>query len=236
MKKVNLIIAVLLFSLATTSCKKDYIVGGQIEDVTKYAKMTTFDVLKSNPDYDTLVQVIEAANMVDEVNKANTTFFAPSDYAILNYLASRTFFVQKNYDATAVFGLDSLKYYLQQNINNTRDSLKMYLIGDVLSYEKLTNTGAFFTTNLSDTKVVVSYEYVRDFELGYSSIVSSVPRIIYYSFLWYPYDLSDLNPAGDIPEDAGVRTRVIQSGLVTQNGIIDKLEPAHILFFYNTKK
>lgn len=236
MKKVNLIIAVSLLSFLMTSCSKDYIEGGKTEDATKYTGMSTFDALKTSADYDTLVQVIEAADLVDEVNTANTTFFAPSDYCILNYLAKRTLFVQAHYDASAVFGLDSLKYYLENNINNTRDSLKMYFINETLPYEKLTNTGALYTTGLNGGEVAVSYEFTRSSELGYSSIISSVPRIVYYTFLWYPYDLSDVNPASDIPEDIGVRTRVIQSGLVTRNGIINKLEPVHTLFFYNTKK
>lgn len=236
MKKINLIIAASLLSFLMTSCNKDYIVGGEKEDVTKYQNTLTFDVLKGNTDYDTLVQVIEAAGLVDEINTANTTFFAPSDYSIFSYLYYRTLFVQGHYDANSTFGLDSLIYYLQNNIDNTRDSLKMYLVNDVLSYDKLTNTGELYSTGLNNDTVAISYEYVRDGELGYNANVSSVPRIVYYYFLWYPYDLNDQNPASDIPESIGVRTRVIQSGLITKNGIINKLEPAHTLFFYNTKR
>lgn len=236
MKKINLAIAISIFSFLITSCGKDYIVGGEKEDIHQYEGTSTFDVLKLSADYDTLVQIIETANLVDDINKSNTTFFAPSDYTILRYLRARTLFVQAKYDASAIFGLDSLKYYIQNNINNTRDSLKLYLINEALPYSQLTTTGALYNTELSNAEAVVSYEYTRAVELGYSGIVSSVPRLVYYTFLWYPYDLSDLNPAADIPDNIGVRTMVVQSGLTTKNGIINKLEPVHTLFFYNTKK
>lgn len=236
MKNCNILISLLLLSFLIASCSKDYIVGGEKEDLEEFKNSSSFEVLKKNDQYDTLIQVIEAADLVDEINAANNTFFAPTDYCIKNYLLVRTLYVQLHYNASAVFGLDSLKYYLQNNINNTRDSLKMYLVNSRLTYPTLTATGAFYPTGLEDSQVIVSYENARDIALGYNPVVSSIPKIVYYSFLWYPYDLSELNPASDIPESIGVRTRVIQSGLETSNGIIHKLEPAHILFFHNTKK
>lgn len=223
--------------LIFASCKKqDYITGGVPEDINKYKNTSTYDVLAGNPLYDTLVKVINAAGMKDKINTQGTTFFAPSDYSIYNYLNRRTSDNQYiNYDAP-VFGLDSLLYYVTNNINGTRDSLSLYLIPQLLTYDKLTETGAYFNTGLAGEKVIISYETTKDPNLGYNPVVSSYPRLVYFTHLWYPYTLNDANPAGDVPLKIGVRTRVITSGLQTQTGIINALTNSHFLFFYGTKK
>ncbi len=223
--------------LVLASCKKqDYITGGVPEDVNKYKNTSTYDVLAKNPLYDTLVKVIDAAGMKDKINAQGTTFFAPSDYSIYHYLNQRTVDIQNiNYNAP-VFGLDSLLYYVTNNINGTRDSLSLYLIPQLLTYDKLTETGAYFPTGLTNEKVIVSYETTKDTYLGYNPVVSSYPRLVYFTHLWYPYTLNDANPAGQVPLNIGVRTLVTTSGLQTQNGIINSLANSHILFFYGTKQ
>ncbi len=236
MKSIQFFLSVLLYGCVLTSCNKDYIIGGEKENDNEFVGKTNFEVLKSLVGFDTLVQVIEAADMIEEINQNNTTFFVPSDYSINNYLSKRTAFVQANYSASAKFGLDSLLYYVHNNIENSRDSLKMYLIAEKLPYSQLSATGSAFDTELGGEKAIVSYEFTRDGGLGYSNLVSSVPRIVYFTYLWHPYDLSELKPASDVPEDVGVRTRVTMSGLNTKNGIINRLESSHVLFFYNTKR
>ena len=238
MKKLSLKNIVFFFAIAISfvACKKDYIKGGKPEDVNMYKNMTTYDFLKSNPLYDTLVQVIDAAGLQDKINEQGNTFFAPSDYSIFNYLNQRTEFVQNNYNQDSTFGLDSLLYYVSNNINSTKDSLMMYLIHQPLNYASLTDEGALYETELPGDTVIVSYEYTKDDALGYNPVVSSIPQVIYFTQLWYPYDLSKDNPAGDVPSDIGVHTLVKTSGIQTQNGIVDALENSHTLFFYNTKQ
>jgi len=218
-----------------TACKKDYIVGGSPENTNAYAKVTTYDVLKSLPLYDTLVQLIDTAGLKDKVNGQGTTFFAPSDYSIFNYLNQRTIQVQ-NVDPTLKFALDSLFYYLRNNVNGTRDSLLMYLVHQPRPYSALTNTGAFYPTELTGDTVIVSYEYTKDGNLGYNSLVSGVPQVVYFTQLWQPYALSDANPAGDITSDIGVHTLCSTSGVVTRTGMINALNNSHTLFFYGTKQ
>ena len=221
----------LILIAAMASCKKDYITGGQIEDVNMYKNNTNYEVLAQDPAYDTLVQLIDAAGLKDKINESGTTFFAPSDYSILEYLQLRTIFVQNNYDQYAKFDLDSLKYYLENNIDNIRDSLLMYQVHTPLPYESLTRTGVAYETGLAGDTVVVSYE-----PLGRSDVVSTVPRQVYFTQLWYHYDLSDANPAEDIPEEIGVREGVITSGINTKSGIMMYLNNFHTLFFYGTKQ
>ena len=222
--------------LIFSACKKDYITGGVPEDVNTYKNMTTYDVLKSSPLYDTLVQVIDAAGIKDKINEQGTTFFAPSDYSILGYLNLRTIYVQENINQDSKFGLDSLLYYVTNNTDGTRDSLLMYLVHQPLSYSVLTNTGALYPTELAGDTVAVSYEYTKAGTLGYNSVVSSQPQIVYFTQLWYHYDLSKDNPASDIPLDIGVHTLCNTSGIITSNGIMNSLSNSHTLLFYNTKK
>jgi len=230
-KLVTLCMGILLF----TACKKNYIVGGVKENVNEYSNITNYDFLKANPLYDTLVRLIDTAGFKDKINETGVTFFAPFNVSIATYLNLRSIAVQ-NINANSNFSLDSLFYYLRNNINGTRDSLGMYLIKQPLPYSALTNTGAFFNTELTGDTVVISYEYTTDVNLGYNALVSGGPQIMYYTHLWYPYALSQAKPAGLISSNIGIRTLIKTSGTITKNGMMNALESSHVLFFYGTKK
>ena len=230
------LLPLLLMTLLSGACKKDYITGGDVENANMYKNTTTYDYLASSPLYDTLIQVIDAAGFKDKINAANTTLFVPSDYSVYNYLSERTALVQATISQDSVFGLDSLLYYMKSNVNNTRDSLLMYMVSQPLPYSSLTDAGAYYATELPGDSMVVSYEYTRDGNLGYNGTVSTVPQVVYFTQMWYPYDLNDNNTAGDIPESVGVRTLVKNSGIQTQTGIVNALDNSHTLFFYGTKQ
>ncbi|HEY5464738.1 MAG TPA: hypothetical protein VIJ95_15855 [Hanamia sp.] len=250
MKKIFLINFAAFFTivLVFTACKKDdYITGGTIENVNTYKDSTTYDVLNSNPLYDTLVQLINAAGIKDKINAQGTTFFAPSNTAILSYLNLRTIYVQNFINQNSAFALDSLIYYLQNNINGTADSMLMYLIDTPLPYSALTNTGALYPTELAGDTAIVSYEFTKSTSIGYynsnpnapstsTPIVSSYPQVVYFTQLWYHYNLSVNNPAGQVPANIGVHDLVRTSGIITQNGILNELDYANPLFFYGTKQ
>lgn len=238
MKKIFLINvgALMAIVLVLSACKKDYITGGTPENVNYYKDSTTYDVLNGNPAYDTLVQIIDAAGLKDKINQQGSTFFAPSDVSIFNYLNARTTYVQNNYNQDSTFGLDSLKYYLKNNINGTKDSMLMYFIDKPLPYSVLTNTGTLYPTGLVGDTVIVSYEYTKNGSLGYNSIVSSQPQIVYFTQLWYHYNLSDNNTAGAVPDNIGVHNLVKTSGINTQNGVLNELDNSNKLFFYGTKQ
>jgi len=238
MKKISMIryAGVALVILAFAACKKDYIIGGTAEDSRKYSNTSTYDVLKGNPLYDTLVRLIDTAGLKDKINTQGNTLFAPSDYSIFNYLSARTLAVQATINANARFGLDSLFYYLRNNIKGTRDSLLVYLINKPLMYSDLTDMGTLYPTQLAGDTAIVSFEYTKDNALGYNTIVSGVPQVVYFTQLWSHYNLSTTTPAGLVPNTVGVHTRIITSGIVTKNGLINALENSHTLFFYGTKK
>jgi len=238
MKKIILTRFVMLCSVIVllAACKKDYITGGSVEDINKYKNTTTYDVLKSNALYDTLVQLIDTAGLKNKINEDGITLFAPSDYAVFNYLNERTKKVQATINANAKFALDSLFYYLRNNIKGTKDSLLLYLIKKPLLYNSLTDLGTLYPTELAGDTAIVSYEYTRNGTLGYNSVVSGVPQVVYFTHLWKHYDLSPSNPAGAVPNTIGVHTLVITSCIITKNGVMNALDNSHNLFFYGTRK
>jgi hypothetical protein len=185
-----------------------------------------------------LVMVIDSAGLKDQINATNTTFYAPSDRAILNYLTSRTIQVQK-VNQYAKFALDSLIYYLKTNKNNTRDSLLMYRISQKLDFNELKAIGSVgkkFTTGLAGDSVVVSFEATRDPNQGYNDILSSEPQLQYFTHMWKPYTLTTATPANRIPTSVGVRTICKTSFIPTKTGFVTALDnSSHVLFFYGTK-
>lgn len=242
MKRQNkmylLLVCFCSISIVFIACnKKDYIVGGESQDVNIFKNTSTYDMLKGNHSFDTLVQVIDAAGLKDAINQEGITFFAPHDISIFSYLNARTLQVQALYDKNKKFALDSLLYYLSNNINGTKDSLKLYIINTRLTYNVITATGIVCETQLPGDTAIVSYEETKDANFGYTPTVSSIPKLIYFTHLWYHYDVTPATPASKIPSNIGVRTLIKTSGILTKNGVVHTLNPAsHTLFFFGTKR
>ncbi|MGN6402870.1 MAG: fasciclin domain-containing protein [Flavisolibacter sp.] len=231
--KITYITVCFLFlsSAVFISCNKtDYIKGGTISNSKVDA--TTYDYLASNAlaQFDTLLLLVDKAGMKDVINEPGITFFAPNDNSIYNYLNARTIAAQK-IDPNAKYTLDSLFKY---DINRIKDSLKMYIVNQALTYDKLTSKGTKYPSALAGDTVVVSFEYTTDENQGYSPAVSSVPQITYFTQLWKHLD--DPFEAGDIPNTIGVHTLCKTSGIQTTTGVLNTLESSHTLFFYGTKK
>lgn len=236
--KINFSTKICIFLFITVSviaCKKDYIIGGKVEDVNKYANMTSYDVLSSLPQFDTLVQVIDAAGLKDKINQDNSTFFAISNGSIFSYLNYRTLYLQNTVNQYAKFTLDSLKYYLQNNINGTKDSLLMYQVATTLTTTNLTNNGTQYPSGLSGDSVLVSYETTLSTNLGYTTLVSTPPRVVYFAQLWKHFNLGKDSTAANLPSTSGVRSLVSTSFIKTKNGMINVLTSGNTLFFYGTR-
>jgi len=239
MIKNNIIlVAALTIFTAITGCKKDnYIVGGSVQDVNKYKNTTTYDYLKTNPLFDTLVQVIDAAGFKDKINATGTTFFVPTDYSLLNYMQLRTLIVQATINQYSKFALDSLLYYVKNNVRGTRDSLSLYIIGKSLPNDVLIAAGALYPTQLTGDTVAISYEYTRDGSQGYNPVISNVPQLVYFTQLWRHYPITPTNPIDSIVGNPGViHTLVQSSNLLTQNGVVHVLGNQHTLFFFGSAK
>ena len=86
MKTLKIFIPVLLVTVVFFSCKKDYTIGGDL--FKAQVNMTTYDYLKTNHTFDTLVMMINKMNLKDEVNSSGT-FFAVTNYAITNFVLAK---------------------------------------------------------------------------------------------------------------------------------------------------
>lgn len=235
-KALGCTVTVAFLLLIAPSCKRDYIVGGKPQDVNMYKDMTTYDVLKSLPQFDTLVQVIDAANFKEKINQSGATFFAITNGSIYDYLNSRTLYLQATVDQNKMFLLDSLVYYLKNNIRGTADSLGMYLIPNATLTPDNTNAiGKLYPTALNGNNVIVSFEPTKEEDLGYFYGTSTVPKILYFTQLWRPYDLGPDNTAADVPAETGVHIRISTCFINTKNGVLNILSPNSSLFFYGTK-
>lgn len=211
------------------SCNKDYITGGTLEDVNMYKSLSTTDVIAKLPGLDTLAQLINAAGIKDQINAQGTTFFALPNGAITSYLNAKTFILKNTVGANYSFTLDSLLYNVKNNVNGTRDSLLMYLIKTTTTPTNTTEVGTRFPTGLIGDSVVVSYESVKDGSLGYTSIVTTLPRVVYFTTLWGAYyPLSTDNTIADIPAEQGSRTLVQTSFINTQNGVVNVLRSGKV--------
>lgn len=210
-----------LILVLVISCKKqDYITGGQKSNPV--SNQTTYDYLKGNSMhlFDTLLLLVDAAGLKDSINQTGITFFAPTDYSIDLYFEERTLAAQK-IDPNGEYSLDTM---LKYDLGRLKDSLKMYIIHQSLTFSMLTQDGTEYPTGLPGDSAVVSYETTEDPNLGYSSLVSNVPQLLYFTQMWYPA------PA------AGVHTLCQTSGIQTTTGMLDVLTNSHVLFFYGTKQ
>jgi hypothetical protein len=228
---IKILATVFLGAVIFISCtKRNYIIGGSLSNPK--VNMTTYDYLQGNSlhMFDTVMQLVDKAGLKDLINQPGATFFAPTNHSVYAYLNARTIEMQK-IDPNAKYTLDTLYKY---DLDRVRDSLKMYIVNAALTYDKMTNNGTKYVSDLSGDTVVVSYENTTDGSLGYNSVVSSVPQVVYFTQLWYP--LWEPFQAGNIPNNIGVHTLCQTSGVQTTNGILNVLNSSHTLFFYGTKK
>ncbi len=110
------------------------------------------------------------------------------------------------------------------------DSINIYLVNGSLTYDKLTENGTLYPTLRQGSDCVVSYEETTDPALGYNPNVSTIPRIVYFTFL-LKAAYSTNRRISEIQSDEGVHTRVQTSGIESTTGIIHVLNNQHKLFF-----
>ncbi len=208
------------------SCKKnDYLSGGTLH--TAKVNMSTYDYLKGNSAglFDTLLLLVDKANLKDKINQPGVTFFAPTDYAINLYLNKRAA-EEQNIDPFRRWTIDSMIKY---ELPKFTDSLNIYFVPGALTYDKLTENGTLYPTQKAGTNCVVSFEETRDPALGYNPNISNIPRIVYFTFLFH--SIAPPIVANEISSNDGKHERVQTSGIESTTGMIQVLNNQHTLFF-----
>lgn len=228
MKKIIKYLAVVVLAMAVfAGCKKDtYIVGGKLESAV--TPLSTYDYLKSNRFnmFDTLLLLVDKAGIKDVINQKGITFYAPTDFSINNYLLARAAEIH-NHDAKKTYTIDTLiKYDLQ----SFKDSINAYIIPKTITYNSLSQTGAVFNTAFANKQAVISFETTIDPNLGYTTVVSTPPKLEFYTYI-IGGPLPSPLIASDIPDDVGIRVLCQTSGLTTATGQLNVLANTHILYF-----
>lgn len=216
-----------LLIIAFASCKKnDYLVGGSIHN--PQFNGTTYEYLKTNPLFDTLLLLIDKTGMQEEVNAAGTTFFAPTDYAIQNYV-KKVVQARKRLEANdenLVFEFGELDF------DQLKDSVRAYLFGEKIERTGLNETGKFFTAKDTEQRhISLRKDPTGEYQTGGLTIV---PEYIYFSKVIGTVDPVDNS---DVPE-AERDTRIVAqtTGITTTTGVLHVLSNSHIFTFATEPK
>ncbi|WP_423736725.1 fasciclin domain-containing protein [Chitinophaga caseinilytica] len=211
----------LLLAATFASCKKtDYFIGGSTHN-PKF-NGTTYEYLKTNPLFDTLVLLIDKTGLKDEVNAAGT-FFAPTDYAIQNYV-KKVVQVRKQLEAND----ENLKFeFGELDFPKYKDSLRAYLFPQRIERAALTKEGQYYTSKDGEKRHITLWDdpsgaYIND---G----LTLIPKYIYFTKV-----IGTLDPLinDDVPTEERDKRVVVQtSGVITNNGVVHVLANYHNFTF-----
>lgn len=213
----------ILFALTILfACKKDNYKndGGKSN---AYVDMTTYDYLKSNKKFDSLVKVIDKAGLKDVVN-GNITFFATTNYGVADYVAA------KKYKRSVELGDENIKFTIQDlNVKELQDSLKTYMFPGQINRDKITLGGTLYDSALGvipNVKFMIKFRRTDD----YSNYVSFVDYVNFTKVIGTRDDKEA--DQSTIPQSQKDKTVDVQtSGIITKTGIIHVLDGRHRLFF-----
>ncbi|MGY4386376.1 hypothetical protein ACVWYN_003429 [Pedobacter sp. UYP24] len=215
-------ICIVFCMVILASCKKDdYKNDGGLSKA--YVDMTTYDYLKSNPKFDSLVKVIDRAGLKDAVN-GSVTFFVTTNYGIVDYVKAK-----KNERAQQV-GNENINFGIKDiPVKELSDSLKTYLFAGQINRDQITVSGTLYNSLLGVTpNIQYMIRMRRSFD--YSNYLNYVDYVNYVKVIG-TVDANELNP-NTIPDNQRDKVVEVQtSGIVTRTGIIHVLSGNHRLFF-----
>lgn len=219
MKKI---LYILLLSIGVGACTNDdYLVdGGQ---ANPNVNMTTYDYLRSNRLFDTLVMMIDMAGLKDKVNESGT-FYVPTNYAIGNYIAEELA-MRKKLDAEAVYTFDSIP-------RTEFDSLQMYMFSERLTRDDLAKEGEIYTSFAGK-----EFKLSKEPEDAYQDDLVIKPEYLYFiNKVGKQFDSYDDTVNGNVASSEKDQRVLIQtSGLITTTGVVHVLQNKHTLFFHVAK-
>lgn len=222
MRSITKYILILLVTCSLFSCKKnDYLVGGSLHN--EKFEGTTYEYLKTNPLFDTLLILIDKTGLKDEVNAAGVTFFAPTDYAIQNYVKkvvqARKRLEQNN--ENLIFNFDELDF------PQLKDSLRAYIFPEKIAREMLNADGKMYKAKDGEQRHIC----LRDDPSGTYSTggLTITPKYIYFSKVVGSIDPIDNDDVPDNEKD--IRIVAQTTGIITNNGVLHVLANTHNFAF-----
>lgn len=226
MKHIFASLLVLLTAASLVSCNKDsYKEDGGTHNPK--VNMTTYDYLKSKPQFSSLVHLIDRAGLKETVN-GNITFFATTNYSVDEFVQARynRRAIELN-DENIIYTLDSLP------LQEVKDSLKMYMYNGDLGREKLTVDGKFYPNLLGEIPNVSFYIRLRRTQ-EYGSYIDHVDYIRFTKVIGTRDETEpDQSTIPNKDKDMGYDCQT--TGIITTTGTIHVMPNNHRLFF-NTEK
>lgn len=211
---------ILLFctGLLFSCTNDDYLIDGG--KANPYVNMTTYDYLKSNPLFDTLVMAIDIAGLQEEVNAAGT-FYAPTNFSLNEYIRDELE-LRKKLDADAVYTFDSIPV-------TEFDSIRMYLFAETITRDSLTKEGRVYTSLAG-----IDFKLSKEPQDAYQDDLVIKPEYLFFikkigsNFDSYEDTVND-NVA---TKEKDERIRVQTSGIITTTGVIHVLQNNHKFIFH----
>jgi len=216
MKKYTILI-IGAFAIIFFGCeRKDYLIDGGIHNPK--VDMTTYDYLKTKRVLDTLLLLIDKAGLKETIN-GDVTFFAPTDFSVVNYVATKKADIQA-INPFSNFTLESIP------AETLRDSLKMYMIPGKINRDDMTAEGKTYTT-LMGNKVHIALVPVQD---AYTNIVTTWPQYVFFTKI----NGAGLDVPGTVPPAAELDVKNVcqTSGIITNTGILHVIENSHTMFYF----
>lgn len=223
--KISSILIVMVIALF--SCAKDYTIGGSVTDPR--VNMTTYDYLKTNPLFDTLLLLIDRTGLKDEVN-ASGTFFAFTDYSILKYVKAKEEDLRvKRNDENLIYTFDSLDFA------GLKDSIRAYLFKDQITLDNGTTRGKIYTSNDGELRLV---QVVPSTDYTDGTVFSTPPKYMFFTkMIAYNGKPAPTTEAelSDIEAEQMLSTQAQTTGIITTTGILHVLKNYHTFTYYADK-
>jgi len=221
--KLFLVAAVVCYSL--NACKKSYTIGGST--FKAQVNMTTYDYLKTNHLFDTLMIMIDKAGLKDELNQAGT-FFATTNYTIHNFTLARRDSVRlwRN-DENYPYNFDSL------DLPSLRDTLRSYMFPDRITRDVISQRGLYRKANDGEMRLI---QLLSTTDYTNSNVFTTDPQYIYLTKIipWngnpVPVDSTGL---GDVKPEQLLPALCQTTGILTTTGVLHVLNNNHMFDYYN---
>ena len=222
MKNIIISLFILVVAGSLPSCNKDsYKVDGGTHNPK--VDMTTYDYLKSKPQFSSLVRLIDRAGLKETVN-GDITFFACTNYSVDEFVRARYYrrAVELN-DENISYTLDSLP------LQEVKDSLKMYMFKGDLGRDQLTVKGSFYQNLLGPIPNASFYINLRRTQ-DYGSYIDHVDYIRFTKVIG-TRDETEPDQSTIPAKDKDMGYDCQTTGIITNTGTIHVMNNYHRLFF-----
>lgn len=207
---------ILIGCLLLTACKKDsYLTDGGLSSA--HTDLSTYDYLAKQQFqmFDTVIAIIDHYNLKEEVNNAKT-FFAPSDYAVANFLRWKLDSVRR-INENNTYSLDDMYNDI------TIDSVRQYLFSEPITVAAAQETAVKYTT-LGNTPVTILK--IKQTDAAYYTWSKTPVYLLYYTKIVGTQDTGTTDPNDP---DADKRAQCQTTGILTSSGgVLHVLNNLHV--------